>query len=130
MNPPFKVDGVQYNVFVPSGGIKRSGQVLDGGNAGRTKTGAMIRDIIGTFYNYTIAIETQQAGAAEYDKLYEVLTSPTNQHTIEVPYAQSTLVFNAYVTSAEDTLEMIVDGTNRWTGLSVTFIAMKPQRRP
>lgn len=130
MNPPFKVDGVQYNVFVPSGGIKRSGQVLDGNNAGRTKTGVMIRDIIGTFYNYTIEIETLGTESGEYDRLYEVLTSPMNQHTIEVPYAQSTLVFNAYVTSAEDKLDMIVDGTNRWAGLSVNFIAMKPQRRP
>ena len=50
------VDGTSYDVRVPAGGLKRSFQVLDGENAGRTLSGRMVRDIIGTFYNYELQI--------------------------------------------------------------------------
>ena len=129
MSAPFTVDGVSYNVFVPEGGIKRSGQVLDGDNANRAKSGLMIRDIIGTFYNYTIEIDARRTSPEEYDRLYDVLTAPVDYHTICVPYGQTTLTFNAYVSSAEDTLDTMDGGVNKWGGLSVNFIAMKPNRR-
>lgn len=127
---PFTLDGVSYNVFVPEDGIKRSGQVLDGENAGRTPSGAMIRDVIGTYYNYTIDLDTSQTDVEEYDKLYEALTAPVDCHSLTVPYGQDTLTFKAYVTSAEDTLRTMAGGTNLWGGLSINFIAMKPQRTP
>lgn len=127
---PFVLDGKSYNVFVPESGIKRSGQVLDGDNAGRTQSGVMIRDIIGTYYNYSIEIDTSKTERAEYDALYQVLTAPVDSHTLTVPYAQETITFQAYVTSAEDTLETMADGHNLWSGLKINFIAMKPQRRP
>ena len=130
MSSPFTIDGVSYNVFVPEGGIRRSGQILDGENVGRTPSGAMIRDIIGTYYNYTIDLDTSQTNVAEYDKLYDVLTAPTEYHTLKVPYAQGTLLFKAYATSAEDTLKTMAGGKNLWGDLSVSFIAMKPQRTP
>ena len=130
MSSPFTVDGIEYNVFVPREGIKRSGQVLDGPNANRGQSGGMIRDIIGTYYNYTIQIDTSQTTVSEYDRLYEVLTAPVDYHTLKVPYGQGAMTFKAYVTSAEDTLKTMEGGINIWGGLSVKFIAMKPQRTP
>lgn len=129
MKHAFVLDGVSYNVFVPEGGIRRSGQILDGENAGRTPSGAMIRDIVGTYYNYTIDMDTSGMDVEEYDKLYEVITAPMDCHTLEVPYAQGTLAFTAYVTGAEDTLKTMADGRNLWGGMSINFIAMKPQRK-
>ena len=125
----FTVDGVSYQVFVPEDGIKRSGQVLDGSNVGRTPLGAMIRDIIGTYYNYTIQMDASTLRPEEYDTLYEVLSAPVSSHTVTVPYGQGALTFQAYVTSVEDVLRTMADGVNRWHGLEVNFIAMKPQRR-
>lgn len=131
MSSPFTLDGVKYNVFVPGDGIRRSGQVLDGDAAGRSMvSAAMIRDIKGTFYNYTIQIDTSQTAVDEYDRLFEVLTAPVDSHTLTVPYGQGTMTFQAYVTSAEDTLRTMDNGVNIWGGLSVNFIAMKPQRKP
>lgn len=126
----FILDGKTYNVRVPEGGIKRSGQVLDGDKAGRAQNGAMIRDIIGTYYNYTIEFDTSAASSSEYDELYNALTAPVDYHTLVIPYGQTTLAFKAYVTSAEDTLRSMAGGVNRWEGLSAKFIAMKPQRTP
>lgn len=125
----FTLDGKAYNVFVPADGIRRSGQILDGENAGRTLSGGMIRDIIGTYYNYSISIDTQQTDYAEYDALYEELTAPVDFHILTVPYGQGTITFDAYITSAEDTLQSMAGG-NRWGNLTINFIAMDPHRRP
>lgn len=110
--------------------LKRSFSVLDGPNAGRTMDGGMQRDIIGTYYNYSLEIASDFSSPEEYDALYEVLSSPENSHTLVFPYAQELLTFQAYVANGEDELFHIYDGLNKWDGLSVNFIAMKPQRRP
>ena len=120
------VDGKKYNVLVTS--LARKFQVLDGKNAERTLSGAMSRDIIGTFYNYEITILPAVGKYGDYDALYEVLSAPQDSHRIVVPYAQSTLTFNAYVTAGQDNLIRKKPGEAYWTGLSVQFIAMAPQR--
>lgn len=126
----FKVDGKYYNVGVSE--LKRSASVLDGENAGRVKSGAMIRDIIGTYYNYTVTLDPRNLSDGEYDSLYQTLTAPVDSHDVVFPYGQSTLSFKAYVSGAEDTLVKTDDvtGKNLWSGLSITFTAMKPQRLP
>lgn len=127
--PVFTIDGVSYpGVLVM--GLQRSFSVLDGENAGRVKAGRMVRDIIGTYYNYSMELDTSEASLAEYDALYEVLSAPEDSHMLIVPYAQSTLTFEAYVTNGEDALVSMESGRNKWEGLSVNFIAMSPQRRP
>lgn len=129
MKPVFKVNGRAYNVTVPDGGLKRSGKVLDGDNATRGKSGRMIRDIIGTYYNYSMEIDTRGLDVAAYDALYEVLSAPVDFHTITVPYGQGTLTFEAYVSNVDDALKLMQDGRSLWGGLSFDFIAMEPQRR-
>ena len=129
MKAPFTIDGSAYNVTVPAGGLKRSFKVLDGKNAGRVLSGDMERDIIGTFYNYELQINTRSASLAEYDRLYEVLSAPVNFHTVSFPYGQSTLTFQAYVTDGQDNLSRITGGKKYWRGLTVQFVAKSPQRR-
>ena len=126
---PITIDGRTFpNIRVMS--IKRSFSVLDGENAGRVMTGAMERDIIGTFYNYSVEIDADQASLAEYDTFYDLISAPVDSHALTVPYAQTTLSFDAYVTNGEDTLEIMGDSFNRWGSLSFNFIAMSPQRYP
>lgn len=130
MNPVFKIDNVSYNVRIPDGGLKRSSSVLDGENAGRTKSGRMIRDIIGTYFNYTLQIETKGLDVAQYDALYEALTAPVDYHTITVPYGQGSLTFQAYISNSEDVLVTMENNRNTWGGLSISFIAIAPARTP
>lgn len=126
-NYVFSVDGVQYSkLHVVS--LKRSFAVLDGENAGRTMDGAMQRDIIGTYYNYSLEIDPSGSDPAEYDSFYEVISSPSDSHSVSFPYGQSSLEFEAYVSNGEDELWDIFKGQNRWTNLTVNFIAMTPQR--
>lgn len=127
MQNVFSIDGRYYNVLIPEKGIKRSFSVTDSDKAGRVLTGRMQRDIIGTFYNYTVQLDTNKLSESEYDELYEVLSAPVDYHQITVPYGQSTLMFDAYVTSGDDTLNM-ARNSKQWSGLSINFIAMEPQR--
>lgn len=129
MNTVFSIDGVGYpTILVES--LKRKFSVLDGENAGRVKTGEMQRDIIGTYYNYSLELDTSEASLAEYDRLYEVLSSPQDKHSITVPYGQTSITFDAYISNGEDELFSMESSRNLWGELSINFIAIAPKRRP
>lgn len=126
----FKVDGIEFTKAVVDK-PKRSFQILDGENAGRQiLTAKMERDVLGTFYNYSINIDSRFMSKEDYDTLYELLSAPVDSHRIEVPFAQETLIFEAYVTNGTDELTGIRKDMNTWANLSINFIAMEPQRRP
>lgn len=126
----FKIDGVEFTRAVVDK-PKRSFQILDGENAGRQLlTAKMERDVLGTFYNYNMNIDSSFMTKEEYDELYEILSAPVDSHTIEVPYGQSMLVYEAYITSGSDELLAIRNSVNLWDNLSINFVAMEPQRRP
>ena len=126
----FKVDGIEFTKAVVDK-PKRSFQILDGENAGRQiLTAKMERDVLGTFYNYSMNIDSRFMTREEYDVLYELLSAPVDSHVIEVPYAQETLIFEAYVTNGSDELVAIRNDKNLWANLQINFIAMEPQRRP
>ena len=124
----FTLDGKSYNMIVPADGIKRSFQILDGDNAGRTISGIMKRDIIGTYYNYEITVHPKSFDPEEYDDFYESISAPVDSHTLTFPYGQTTLTFQAYITNGEDILMFMEDGVNYWEGLTIRFLAMAPQR--
>lgn len=122
------VDDVEYDVLIPAGGVKRSFQVMDGENAGRVMSGRMTRDIKGTFYNYELQIYPKIGNYSDYDSLYEVLSAPVDSHMAVLPYGQGMSTFEMYVTTGQDTLARKNASETYWTGLSVQFIAMEPQR--
>lgn len=125
--PVFMVDGVGYpSVNVIS--LKRNFAVLDGPNAGRVMDGTMKRDIIGTYYNYSMEVTSDYSDLAEYDSLYEVISSPADSHEIVVPYGQGTMTFTAYVANGDDELLHKRENFNKWNNLTFNFVAMKPQR--
>ena len=128
MQTIFSIDGVTYNVEVKK--LTRSFGIMDGQKAGRVLSGGMVRDIIGTYFNYELEIDTSNLDHAEYAELYDRLSAPQDSHLIEVPYNQSVQVFEAYVSSGSDSLKRKgVDGV-WWEGLKIKFVAMDPQRRP
>lgn len=123
----FKVDGTEYGGIVTA--LQRSFEVADGENAGRTLDGVMHRDLIGTYYNYSITINTDKLSQSEYNALYQTISAPAESHTIVVPFGNESLTFKAYVTNGTDDLLRQYSETNRyWGNLSFNFIAMEPQR--
>lgn len=123
----FSIDGVELRVNVTK--LERGFSVTDTENSGRTQDFSMHRDVAGTFYNYTLEIEPESAFRADYDTFYNIISAPVESHRMIFQYGQETLEFKAYVTQGKDSLKRI-DGKNLWSGLSVYFVAMAPQRRP
>ena len=127
----WSIDGRYFNVFIPEGGIKRKFNVADTDAATRSLSGKMIRDVIGTFYNYTIEINTNYLSPDEYDAFYELISSPADSHVMRLPYGKSgSIQIEAYITTGEDTLVIVRNGQNKWSNLSVNIIAMEPLRYP
>lgn len=123
---PITMDGTTYsNIHVTK--ITRNFSVLDGDGAGRNMAASMVRDVLGTFYNYSFTVDASGAAPEEYDAFYEAISSPQDAHTIVVPYAQSTLTFLAYVSNGSDDL-IDMGQKNRWGNLAFNAIAMAPQR--
>lgn len=122
------VDGVEYRVRVVYGSLSRRFEVVEGPNSGTAITAKLIRDILGTGYTYTMNVEPDPAFPQDYDEFYEAITAPVEFHTIELPYGQQSLLFDAAVQSGEDTMGPTLGGVTRWNGLSVTFVPLRPQR--
>ncbi len=122
------IDGTNYNVRIGYPSITRTFELIEGKNAGTSLAYTRIRDLIGTQIAYTLTIEPNPANRADYDSLYEILSAPTDYHSVSFPYGQTTLSFQAYVTSGSDAFNGTLAGQNRWSGMSVTFVPLGPQK--
>lgn len=129
MESVFTIDGVSYpGVGVER--IRRKAELRDGKNAGDLMSGEYARDLVGTFYHYSMSLSGAEPGSADYDALYEVLTAPVDSHQVVVPYGQQTLAFTAYVKTASDEMEPMEGDENWWCGLTIEFRAKEPKRYP
>lgn len=130
-NGVFSIDGLDLRLWVTD--LERGFAVTDTDQSGRVQSGRMHRDIIGTYYNYTLTVDPDKSNRADYDTFYEIVSSPTESHTVIFPYGQKTLEFEAYITSGKDKARIEINGNdkiNKWSALSIDFVAMEPQRRP
>lgn len=125
-----EMDGVSYKVRVKIKTLGRSFRIEESERSGVVKSGRYFRDIIGTYYDYDMEVEPDPAAPEDYDGFYEAISAPVESHTITVPYGQSTMTYEAMVSSGEDKQRDKIGGVVRWTGLKVSFSAIAPQRRP
>ena len=122
----FLLDGTEYNVSVTS--LARKFSVMDTDKSGRTQDGTMYRDIIGTFYNYTMTVRERNSDSAALDAFWEAVSDPSKaSHTCQFPYGQSVLTQEMYVTSGEQDLKRMDADRNHWGEITLSFIAMKPK---
>ena len=122
----FLMDNRIFNVSVTS--LKRKFSVMDTDKSGRTQSGQMYRDIVGTFYNYEMVIRERNGDAAALEEFWAAISDPTKKsHICVFPYGQKTLTQEMYVTSGEQELKHIDNVRNHWGELSVSFIAMGPE---
>ena len=124
------MDGTTYRLRVKFKTLGRSFRVEDGDNAGDMLSGLYKRDVIGTYYDYAMEVEPDPAAPEEYDEFFVAISAPVESHSITVPYGQGTMTYDAMISYGEDTQRDKIGGVTRWTGLTVTFSAQKPQRRP
>lgn len=121
------IDNKKYRVAVLS--IRRKAPILDK-FAERTEDGTLHREVIGTYFNYEIKFGSNFEREDDYDKLFEVLTSPEPYHTITVPYGhRGSHTYQAYISNVGDDVKTIRDGETLWENLTANFLAQRPARR-
>lgn len=125
---PFLLDGVAYNVIVSK--LTRKFSVQDTSKTGRVQSGDMYRDVIGTFYNYSMTVEQMGTDAATLDAFWEAISQPVDSHVCVFPYGQTTLTQRMYITSGEQDLVRLTPERTDWGILNVSFIAMSPRVVP
>lgn len=124
----FLLDGIAYNVDVTK--LARKFSVLDSDKSGRTQDGQMYRDVIGTYYNYTMTVGMRGTDAAALDAFWEAVSRPDVSHVCQFPYGQNTLTQRMYVTSGEQEILLMTQRKNYWKEITLNFIAMSPRVVP
>lgn len=124
----FTIDGRAFDVAVVS--LKQNFEVLDGPNAGRTMDARMHRDVLGTFYNYTIEVDLSQLNREDADALFDIVSSPADSHVCTFPHGQGTLTQDMYISKGSRELLRQYNGKNYWQALTWNYIAMAPARTP
>lgn len=127
-NQVFLMDGIAYNVRVSK--MARTFSIQDTDRTGRTQDGEMYRDIVGTFYNYSMTVERMDDDADSFDSFWEAISQPVESHVCVFPYNQSIITQKMYITSGEQDLISRTRGKNQWGEIGLSYIAMSPKVVP
>jgi len=117
------IDGESYDVAITS--LKRKADVLDK-SAYRSEDGELHREVIGTFYNYTLAIGVFN-NEELYNKLFEVLSEPVAYHHVILPH--DNIQFKGYFSSVQDEVVRLTESGAKFKGLTCNLIAKSPRKR-
>jgi len=125
------IDNVTYHANWVEKSLVRKAEIINGDASGRLQgTKAMYLDYVGTFYNYTGDLcRAADCTDSEWEELYIALTNPINDHTITVPFGNTTITSRFYISSVESKLITAKRGRNEWEQIyKVNFVSMSPQR--
>lgn len=127
-----KLNGISFDASVAIEGYSRNFNVLDGENAGRTLSGRMIRDVIGTYIGHKIKVFRRGDNYHGIDQFWDYLLqhSVDGSVMLEAADGQSTIAYEAYYTSATQELDRVENGVNYWGTIEVNFIPMEAQIKP
>lgn len=117
------IDDVEYPVAIVS--LKRKGDILDK-TANRTEDGDLHREVIGTYYNYTMEIRPGN-DTELYNRLFDVLTAPVPYHRVILP--NETVEVKMYFGSVQDEVRFIDNkGTTYYNNLTCNLVCKEPRR--
>ena len=125
MSNLFKINDTTFDVGVVN--IVRKPK-FDRVNLGTTLDGIKHYKTNGIYYDYEITINTRHMNVADYDALYEILTTPVDYYMVTVPYGQSTKTIKAIVSAGNDTLIQNFSTLKKWGSLKITIEALEPER--
>lgn len=115
---------------IPMVSLKRTADFLDK-YAERTEDGELHRELIGVYYNYTLAVGTSTAfGDTDYDAFWNKMTEPVEFHNISIPTKSGYYTFVGYISSVSDEYAKILDNKAEFKGFTCRFTARAPARTP
>lgn len=127
-----KIDGKSYDVIVVA--ITENFNILNGEAAGRTiAPGApMVLAPLGTFYGHNVTFRRKAGHEREYDELFDFVSKPRYDGiAVEIVHGQSTIAYDAYVSTGQRALQKIgSDGTVFWGEFMLNITPMEAQVIP
>ena len=128
-----KIGGIVWDVLVTE--LSENFNILYSENTGRTiSIGArMTLDPLGTFFGHKITFQRKQGNEAEYDRLFDYVSQPRYDGiSVEIVHNQTTLSYDAYISSGERALKRIDEKTGKvyWDKFSVNIVPMEAQVTP
>ena len=121
------IDGSTYDV--PIVDMQVSYEPLDK-YAERTADGKQHREIIGVYAKYEVTFGISNANPSDYASLVDVLTEPTEFHTVILPTETGTLTDSFYFGPVRHTLYRVQGSNKYYKGLKVSIIPREPTRTP
>ncbi len=116
------IDGESFDVGIIK--ITRKARV-DKKELGTTLDGKLHYQSLGTYYDYVVTFNTRRYNVSEYDRLYEVLTSPEAEHDVTLPYGQGSISGKYSISTSNDSIVSNFTSFRRWSSLQVTFEALE-----
>ncbi len=88
----------------------------------------MYREVIGTYLNYQIGFGTEN-DIETYDALFNKLSEPVPFHDIILPINNEYASFRGYISSVQDSVDVVEEDGTRFKGLTCNLKAKIPTRR-
>lgn len=124
----FQLDGKSYDVRVTA--LTRKFSVEDFRKPGYTMDGQLHREVLGTYYHYTMTVEAYAGREKALEDLWQAVSSPVEAHLCRFPYGQQNLQQQMYITGGAQDLTLIRDDSRRWGSLTLEFTAAAPEVLP
>lgn len=121
----FMMDGETYNVQVMS--LKRSFEIKEAIAAKYTQSGDIYRDLVGTYYNYTITVRERNGDREALDAFWNAISRPVVSHDCVFPYNQETLSQRMYIKNGSQDISRLYENGAVWKDITVQFIAKEPK---
>ena len=117
------IDGHEYQVALID--LKRKGDILDL-TANRTEDGVLHREVIGTYYNYSMTF-LAPTNPELYEQFWWIITAPVASHRVQLPYQPQ--AFEGYFSSCKDEIKLI-DKSGKFIGMGIScnLTATRPSR--
>lgn len=124
----FLMDGEEYNVQVLS--LKRQFEVKDAIASKVAQSGDIYRNLVGTYYHYTIVVREKDGDREALDRFWDAISQPVESHVCVFPYNQSMITQEMYVTTGNQAITRLYSGGAEWNDITVNYKARVPKVLP
>ena len=123
-----ELNGIVYDKLFIKTPITRQAIIKDTQNSGWNLKGDYRRDIVGTYYNFTLNISMLKSETEQYDNFYKAITEPREYHIINLPFGQGFKKFKVYITAVNDNLVKI-GNVHHWENLNIQCLGAEVEYR-
>ncbi len=120
----FVIDGETFDVGISK--LDRKTRI-EKEKIGTTLDGKEHYEIIGTYIDYILTLVCRGNNIKDYDRLYELVSEPTESHTVELPYNQETLTINATISISNTQVQYDFNRFRKWSEMKITFSSIEPR---